>query len=677
MAESRLRNPLYSSYSFTGTSSNADPTSRATLKRRFTESTQDPFLAPAPPQQLYAQPNDSFDAQRRLPPTSRTHPGLRNGALVVPQHPAMDPSPDDPDAIFIHPPFTNFPNAHLYKDGLTYNLMATNPEWFLDPADYITTVNCSSTAIRYPTQLEPPRGWCPSKKRELKDGWPEGEEPRLRCTFCRRTYAGVNAKSMWRRHVYEKHKIAMANRRDNNNTSERRGRGSNKENKEDKDRHRNSRRGATSSENEDDVVKKVPSSRQSEPAQAKDAFKTHIDHYQEADKSYELPNHGLVAPESNFTDGEHDVFQVGTSSSTPPLTPGLSPVSSFLRNQSESKGIPESPYNPLLTPSFKHSPARLPSEQPWRFPSPSHPLHSSARELSLYMLVHGEASPLVSGLDVSPVVIVPKSERRKRSIFSSPLAPDNDEKDTHSDGPESGKRRAPKPPKRRLFNDALPTPFADRVKFQQYRVPESPLGRQFTKPKDLMSIVLGGESWRLATPAKTPAKTVAKTPNSRTPGLLGPIELDGEDPFVDLLSWSTPNGKGRLMREMSPPESSPEADSPVLRASQLSQTDSGNASFSTTDGFGLGAGLMEGFTLKDTIDVKTPSSDDLMFVYDNKSKEDSKRSLLDISLGSPPAQAGKKTRRFFSHGYPNDDGDSEMHEASQPKKRRRTVSGRN
>ncbi|KAI0080262.1 hypothetical protein K474DRAFT_1590238 [Panus rudis PR-1116 ss-1] len=141
----------------------------------------------------------------------------------------MDPTPDDPDAIFIHPPFTDFPNAHLHNDGLTYNLMAANPNWFLDPKDYITgQEDDSPAAITYPTQLEPPRGWCPTKKREMKDkeGWRQGEEPRLRCTFCRRFYAGVNAKSMWRRHVFEKHKIAMANRRDNNNAG-RSGRGSN------------------------------------------------------------------------------------------------------------------------------------------------------------------------------------------------------------------------------------------------------------------------------------------------------------------------------------------------------------------------------------------------------------------------------------------------------------------
>ncbi|KAK7694888.1 hypothetical protein QCA50_002076 [Cerrena zonata] len=672
MTDTRPHHALQSSYSYAGPSLVAD-TSRATLKRRASDVAQDPcqhHLHPPPPPQpypiQYVPGTRSGTSARQI---------VRTQSLVVPHQPAMDPTPDDPGAIFIHPPYTDFPNAHLYKDGLTYTLMAANPEWFLDPADYITAVDSNPNAVRYPTQLEPPRGWCPTKKREMKDGWPEGEEPRLRCTFCRRTYAGVNAKSMWRRHVYEKHRIAMSNRRDNNNTSERRGRGSNKENKE---RAGPARGGMASEDDTVDAIKRVPSQKPPDTALAKDAF-SHHDQSHETEQNFDVPapNLTMVASSSSFIDSEHDVFHVGTSSSTPPLTPGISPLA-----RQEAKVIPESPYNPLLTPSFKHSPARLPSEQPWRFPSPSHPLHSSARELSLYMLVRGEASPMVSGLDVSPVVIVPKSERRKRSIFSSPAVPDPDDKDTHSDGGESSKRPAPKPLKRRLFGDSgLPTPFTDRVKFQQHRIPESPLGKQFSKPKDLMSIVLGGESWRL-TPAKTPAKSSWRTPGKtpgKSPGLLGPIQLDGEDPFA--LSWSTPIKAG-FLRPLSPPDSGSEPDSPVLRSSQFSQSESGNTSFSTSDGFGVG--LMEAFTLKDNSDLmKTPSSDDLMFVYDNnksksKANADSKRSLLDISLGSPPAQAGRKTsRRYFSsdNSY-DDDGGSEMQETSQPKKRRRTVSGR-
>jgi len=148
-------------------------------------------------------------------------------SLVIPQ--SMDPHPTDPNVLFIHPPFNFFPNSHLSPDGLTYNVMAENPEWFLDPNDFVSANNTDPDAIPYPPHLEPPRGWCPAKKKDLKErgaeGWPEGEAPRLRCTFCRRTYAGVNAKSMWRRHVFEKHKIAMSNRRDGNSDRPR-GRGS-------------------------------------------------------------------------------------------------------------------------------------------------------------------------------------------------------------------------------------------------------------------------------------------------------------------------------------------------------------------------------------------------------------------------------------------------------------------
>ncbi len=224
MADSRHRLPLQSSsYSF-GDLPTAGSVPRP-LKRRLTDAAEDPFVTTQPSMVAHLLPaqTTSSDLSRRLPSTHRGTTSVRQTSLVT-QLPTMDPSPADPGAIFIHPPFIAFPDAHLYKDGLTYNLMAEHPEWFLDPADYITTVNSIPGAIRYPPQLEPPRGWCPARKKDIKDGWAEGEEPRLRCTFCRRTYAGVNAKSMWRRHVYEKHKIAMSNRRDNN---ERKGRGSN------------------------------------------------------------------------------------------------------------------------------------------------------------------------------------------------------------------------------------------------------------------------------------------------------------------------------------------------------------------------------------------------------------------------------------------------------------------
>lgn len=161
--------------------------------------------------------------------TAPTHASVPPSSAVRQQVSGLDPTTDDPTAVFLHPPFEEFQNNPEHPDGLTYLVLAEHPDWFLDARDYNALNNDNPDAIPYLSQLEPPRGWCPAKKKDLKhmgaDGWPEGEEPRLRCTFCRRTYAGVNAKSMWRRHVYEKHKIAMANRREG--TERVRGRNSN------------------------------------------------------------------------------------------------------------------------------------------------------------------------------------------------------------------------------------------------------------------------------------------------------------------------------------------------------------------------------------------------------------------------------------------------------------------
>jgi hypothetical protein len=187
-------------------------------KRPHSTTSQLPFFQPAEESfhpLPYAPTYAATIKQPPRPPPIRVP--IPPGVAYAP--PPMDPTPDDPHALFIHPPFMDFPNAHLYApEGLTYLVLAANPEWFLDPADFKSATNDSEDALAYPAKLEPPRGWCPAKKKDLKErgaeNWPEGQEPRLRCTFCRRTYAGVNAKSMWRRHVYEKHKIAMSNRRD-------------------------------------------------------------------------------------------------------------------------------------------------------------------------------------------------------------------------------------------------------------------------------------------------------------------------------------------------------------------------------------------------------------------------------------------------------------------------------
>ncbi|KAJ7225421.1 hypothetical protein GGX14DRAFT_349203 [Mycena pura] len=328
------------------------------LKRRLLSAPDLNFFVPAA---------DSFKPLPYTPHQSGTSAGEprpeRGPARPIVSHAlsstlSLDPLPTDTDAVFLRYPFTSFPNQDLYPDGITYTALVENPSWFLVPDDYISE-NCKNPdAIPYPLFLEPPRGWCPAKKKDLKEKgaevWPDGEQPRLRCAFCRRTYAGVNAKSMWRRHVFEKHKIAMSNRR--NELERPRSRISNKENK---------RTGK--------IVKKEES-------------------HETIVNLDDITAPGApVIPQGEFPP-QLDISFLPASPKSGPVVP------------------PASPYDPLLTPSFRHSPPRLPSDHPWRFTSPSHPLHRS-RNVSLTML-HGE----------SPITQAPMVARSHSATtpFSSP-----------------------------------------------------------------------------------------------------------------------------------------------------------------------------------------------------------------------------------------------------------------
>jgi len=283
------------------------------------------------------------------------------------------------------------------------------------------------------------------------------------------------------------------------------------------------------------------------------------------------------------------------------------------------------------------------------------------------MLMRAEASPVVSGLDVSPIIIVPASERRKRSIFSSPFAkPDVRDKDTYSDG-EGVERIPPLPKSIRKFNmdSFLPTPFTDRAKFKQYRIPESPLGRSFVgREKSLVSVVKANDLWRSGGPM-SPAKTSRKDI-----GLLDAIELDDQDTFVGMLYKTLGDGPKSVA---SPPPSGAGTDSPVLRSSQLSQSESSSSTLVGDSGIGLGIGLMEGFSLKESSSEQADDNDDLLFIQNFRKYGN----LHPPSDGSPFAPIGKKSYRQFLNASAHDhDGDYEMQEASQPKKRRRTVNGR-
>ncbi|KAG9222906.1 hypothetical protein PLEOSDRAFT_1101677 [Pleurotus ostreatus PC15] len=511
-----------------------------------------------------------------------------------------DPDPTDPRTFIIHPPFTTFPGSERYPEGLTYQLLADNPEWFLDALDFVSTTADSSTATPYPPSLEPPRGWCPAKKKDLKnrgaDGWPEGEEPRLRCTFCRRTYAGVNARSMWRRHVYEKHKIAMSNRRDGGDKP--RGRGSNKEN----------RGGSQKGLLDFDVI--ATNETASQGSSYKSTFRSsgparHRSSSPSAQPKYRAASSSQISQDTFMSSDDSGpappVSQPMLSSVSPPPSPPSPQLvdsdTSFETSTSIPSPlpnlpiIPPSPYNPLQTPSFKHSPPRLPSDQPWRFPSPSHPLHSVTREVCL--------STLAGNLIKSPSV---KSSPSDGSI---PATPDNFAK---------GYRRSPKT----LFTNSDKIsrfPFATRLRLR-YEIDSSPLRQSSKFTKHISSSqVPSSDDW--------PSDTL----------VLETISPD-RDPFTR--TWKSTSGSTVPGGDSAPPLSIPDVDSPVVHKHIGSKAASGGPTLA-----GLGVGLLEPFRLPDDSDSPV---DDIDFETEENSPVDTTAVKTGMDLGhifTPPSKRRK------------------------------------
>ncbi|CAK5280566.1 unnamed protein product [Mycena citricolor] len=340
------------------------------LKRRLLSASDLNFFVPAADSFKplpYTPHHSAINARDARPERVQARPVTAHNLTTV----GLDPLPTDPDATFLRWPFSSFPNKDRYPE-INYNVLADNPNWFLHPDDYIpekskgTPTTTNPNAVHYPAVLEPPRGWCPTKKKDLKengDVWPDGETPRLRCTFCRRTYAGVNAKSMWRRHVYEKHKIAMASRR--NDAERPRGRTINKEPK----------------------------------------------------RNGKAPRHDTIV--------DLDVDTNPVETVVPPTENVPIPPEPSCSSPAPGRTVPPaSPYDPLLTPAFRHSPPRLPSDQPWRFTSPSHPLHSS-RHYSLTMLREESPapSPLIKRVAITANASSPFSSPCSSKLFGTPDSP--------------------------------------------------------------------------------------------------------------------------------------------------------------------------------------------------------------------------------------------------------------
>ncbi|PPR00648.1 hypothetical protein CVT24_000871 [Panaeolus cyanescens] len=563
----------------------------------------------------------SFQSNTRSQRTS-------HDSLAVPPA-GMDPHESDPGVVFIRPPFTDFPNSNLHSDGLSYGLMAENPEWFLRAEDFISQHNTNASAIAYPPHLEPPRGWCPAKKKDLKErgaeGWPEGEEPRLRCTFCRRTYAGVNAKSMWRRHVFEKHKIAMSNRRDGN-VDRPRGRGSGKENRQ-----------STSSKSQPDAHDHLVSivvapqtapqnvshksrfrSKQVNATQDVMAVKPPVP---EVPTSPVLPHSQHSTASEDEDEDDNHPRRVGT----PPLTPHIDtssdpPNLTFDAEDEEDNPpqiiVPMSPYNPLQTPSFRHSPPKLPSDQPWRFPSPSHPLHSRTRELPLAMIAGPSASPLLKAGTLVGASPLP--------MHSSPLS------FLSSNLVQSGDLETPARPryplsklahKSYLIRTQHASPLSklkDTDTIASFSVSSSPLSSVASKHRRFPSDV--SEAWLTDVSLATPSD---------------PLQSNN-DPFSIYDAWPSITGTS-IGSPARLPRGVLENESPVLR----------NGSDTLSSAIRFGIGLLEPFMLPKELDGGDADLSDLLsspVKRGGKRLLDGKQAIASFPESSPPS----KRRRVSS-----------------------------
>ncbi|KAF7292742.1 hypothetical protein MIND_01172600 [Mycena indigotica] len=144
-----------------------------------------------------------YQPSRPYPTAPATHPSIAPppvpGALFDKPGTGSGGAAAPFDGLLVHPPFSVLPDGVRLAPGdvMSYMVLHAHPAWFLDVRDYVTLEGAPPGAIRYPRELEPPR---PKRQKDLL----------LRCTFCPRTYAGVNAKSMWTRHVREKHRIVLS-----------------------------------------------------------------------------------------------------------------------------------------------------------------------------------------------------------------------------------------------------------------------------------------------------------------------------------------------------------------------------------------------------------------------------------------------------------------------------------
>lgn len=320
----------------------------------------------------------------------------------------------------------------------------------------------------------------------------------------------------------------------------------------------------------------------------------------------------------NFPDHveDNEESEMPLSPMTPHASTSSDPLNIFSSASDELIGTspavphpvaPGTPYDPLQTPSFRHSPPRLPSDQPWLYPSPSHPLHLPTRELSLSMLVPNGPSPITRGVN---------SEGSPLIVHSSP-AGSSAEFDVIQTPARS--KSFPKP-FTKLFRVPTPSPLSFGTEVHNCGT-SSPFNialrsgprQQRKRPSDISE---GWENYFVSSDMS-----------------LGSIN---NDPFAVYSSWLLT--EDRVVSPVRNPKPS-EFDSPIVRTG------------SPTTAVGLGIGLLDPFMfpreelLSDAVDV------DLKEILSSPcSKQDErlngKRAApMVLTMGSSPPEPGPTKKR--------------------------------
>ena len=274
---------------------------------------------------------------------------------------------------------------------------------------------------------------------------------------------------------------------------------------------------------------------------------------------------------------------------------------------------PDTPYDPLQTPSFRHSPPRLPSDQPWLYPSPSHPLHLRTPELSLSMLVPNDPSPITRGVN---------SEGSPLTVHSSPLSKAGPSAE-FVETPATSKSSFPKP-FTKLFRIPTPSPLSFGTEVHSCGT-SSPFTlalrsgpvRQRKRPLDISE---GWENYFVSSDTS-----------------LGSIN---NDPFAVYSSWFLT--EDRVVSPVRNPKPS-DFDSPILRTG------------SPTTAVGLGIGLLDPFMFPREEPLSDATDIDLKEILSSPcSKQDErlngKRTApMLLTMGnSPPEPGPAKKRRITS-----------------------------